>query len=135
METSGDHNKEKDKLKNQVVEEAKDFDSLSFDEQRNTFEVDVTDKDTAYDHPLPYETPSDNGADSNSDYDEANPYVGDEYANKSEQVGAELDDLGMHVDNGKSVKLNPEDEFLGRTAEDDRDDLDEEGYPVNDNLD
>ncbi|WP_262889285.1 hypothetical protein [Pedobacter panaciterrae] len=41
----------------------------------------------------------------------------------------------MHVDNGKSVKLNPEDEFLGRTAEDDRDDLDEEGYPVNDNLD
>jgi hypothetical protein len=51
------------------VEEAKDFDSLSFDEQRNTFEVDVTDKDTAYDHPLPYETPSDNGADSNSDYE------------------------------------------------------------------
>lgn len=135
METSGDHNKEKDKLKNQVVEEAKDFDSLSFDEQRNTFEVDVTDKDTAYDHPLPYETLSDNGADSNSDYDEANPYVGDEYANKSEQAGAELDDLGMHVDNGESVKLNPEDEFLGRTAEDDRHDLDEEGYPVNDNLD
>ncbi|ETZ22392.1 hypothetical protein [Pedobacter sp. V48] len=135
METSGDHNKEKDKLNNKGLEENKDFDNLSFDEERNTFEVDVTDKDTAYDHPLPYETPSDNGADSNSDYDEANPYVGDEYSNKTEQAESELDDLGMHVDNGESVILTTEDEFLARTAEDDRDDLDEEGYPVKDNPD
>jgi hypothetical protein len=38
----------------------------------------------------------------------------------------------MHIDNGQSVELNPEDELLGRTVEDDREDLDEEGYPVND---
>ena len=39
----------------------------------------------------------------------------------------------MHVDiKGDSVLLSAEDEILARTAEDDRDDLDEEGYPRND---
>ena len=39
----------------------------------------------------------------------------------------------MHIDNdGDSVLLSPEDEILARTEEDERDDLDEEGYPKND---
>ena len=38
----------------------------------------------------------------------------------------------MHVDGGEIVELDPEDEFLARTPEDERTDLDEEGYPIND---
>ena len=38
----------------------------------------------------------------------------------------------MHIDSGKIVELSPTDEALARTPEDDRDDLDEEGYPKND---
>lgn len=122
----------KDKLHSNDLGETKDFNDLSFNEEKNTFEVDVKGEDKDYDHPFPYETPSENGADFNSDFDEANPFIGDEYAKKENQVAGELDDLGMHVDNGESVILSPEDEILARTEEDYRDDLDEEGYPKND---
>ena len=44
----------------------------------------------------------------------------------------ELDELGMHVDDGDIVELKPEDEYLAQTPEDERTDLDEEGYPIND---
>ena len=121
-----------DKLHNSDLGETKDFDNLSFDKEKNTFEVDVKGPDKDYDHPFPYETPSANGADFNSDYDEANPYIGDEYAKKEEVIEGGLDDLGIHIDNGESIELDPEDEFLARTPEDDRTDLDEEGYPIND---
>ncbi len=121
-----------DKIHSSDLGETKDFNNLSFDKEKNTFEVDVKGPDKDYDHPFPYETPSANGADSNSDYDEANPYIGDEYAKKEDQMEGGLVDLGMHIDNGESIMLNPEDEILARTPEDDRDDLDEEGYPIND---
>lgn len=121
-----------DKLHASDLGETKDFNQLSFDKDKNSYELDVKGPDKDYDHPLPYDTSAANGGDDNSDYDEANPYVGDEYGNKKEQAESELDELGMHVDNGESVELNPEDEFLARTPEDDRTDLDEEGYPIND---
>lgn len=38
----------------------------------------------------------------------------------------------MHIDSGKIVQLDPLDEELAMTEEDQRDDLDEEGYPKND---
>jgi hypothetical protein len=38
----------------------------------------------------------------------------------------------MHISDGKIVETNPIDEAISRTPEDDRDDLDEEGYPKND---
>ena len=44
-----------------------------------------------------------------------------------------LDELGMHIDS-KIVELLPIDEELSKTLEDDRDDLDEEGYPKNDRI-
>lgn len=124
-----------DKLHNSDLGETKDFNNLSFDKEKNTFEVDVKGADKDYDHPFPYETPSENGADSNSDYDEANPFIGDEYAKKESQIEGGLDDLGMHIDSGEIVSLDPEDELLARTPEDDRTDLDEEGYPINDQPD
>jgi len=129
---TGNDKRATDKIHNTDLGETKDFENLSFDKNKNSFELDVKGTDKDYDHPLPYETTAANGGDDNSDYDEANPYIGDEYAKKDEQAESDLDELGMHVDNGESVELDPEDEFLARTPEDDRNDLDEEGYPIND---
>ena len=129
---TGNDKRAKDKIHNTDLGETKDFENLSFDKEKNSFELDVKGTDKDYDHPLPYETTAANGGDDNSDYDEANPYIGDEYAKKDDQIESDLDELGMHVDNGESLELDPEDEFLARTPEDDRPDLDEEGYPIND---
>jgi hypothetical protein len=132
-ENNAQHDKRaNDKLHSSNLGETQDFNELSFDEEKNSYELDVKGPDKEYDHPLPYETTAANGGDDNSDYDEQNPYTGDEYASKKEQAEADLDDMGMHIDDGDIVELNPEDEYLARTPEDDRTDLDEEGYPVND---
>jgi len=121
-----------DKIHGTDLGETKDFNDLSYNKEKGSYELDVKGKDKDYDHPLPYETTAANGGDDNSDYDEANPYIGDEYADKEEQQESDLDDLGMHIDDGDIVELDAEDEFLARTPEDDRTDLDEEGYPLND---
>nr|WP_121269234.1 hypothetical protein [Pedobacter schmidteae] len=121
-----------DKLHPMNLGETKDFDNLSYDKDKNSFEFDVKGKDVDYDHPLPYDTSAPNGEDSISTYDESNPYVGSEYDFEKE-MNEKLDGAGMRIDmNGDSIILSPEDEILARTPEDDRDDLDEEGYPVND---
>lgn len=129
---TGEDKRATDKLHHSDLGETKDFNNLSFNKEKDSYELDVKGPDKDYDHPLPYETTAANGGDDNSDYDEANPYIGDEYANKEEKRESDLDDLGMHIDNGEIVELDPEDEFLARTPEDERTDLDEEGYPVND---
>lgn len=135
--TTGDNNlqgakKATDKLHSMDLGETKDFDNLAYDKDKNSFEFDVKDKNGEYDHPLPYDTSAPNGEDSISTYDESNPYNGSTYDNEKE-INERLDGAGMRIDNsGESVELSPEDEILARTPEDDRDDLDEEGYPVND---
>jgi len=106
--------------------------NLSYDENKQSYEFDVKGTDEDYDHPMGYETVAVGAKDDDSTYDEANPYIGDEYATDEDIANDELEELGMHVDNGESVKLSPEDEILARTPEDNRDDLDEEGYPIND---
>ena len=121
-----------DKIHGSDLGETQNTRNLAFDKDKNSFEIDVRSEDKDYDHPLPYDTTAANGGDDNSDYDESNPYIGDEYASKEEQVENELDELGMHVDDGDIVELNPEDEYLAQTPEDERTDLDEEGYPIND---
>jgi hypothetical protein len=121
-----------DKLHNSDLGETKDFDELSYNKDKNSFEYDVKGEDKNYDHPLPYDTSAPNGEDSVSTYDEANPYVGNEY-DLDGQVEEVLEDNGMHFDNtGESVTVDPEDKILSQTEEDFRDDLDEEGYPKND---
>ena len=106
--------------------------NLAFDEVKQSYGFDVKADDDEYDHPMGYETVSAGARDDDSTYDEANPYVGDEYASNEDIADDNLEELAMHVDNGESVKLNTEDEILARTPEDDRDDLDGEGYPIND---
>lgn len=121
-----------DKLHGSNLGETKDFNELSFNKDKNSFEYDVKGEESTYDHPLPYDTSAANGEDAISTYDEANPYVGNEY-NENELVDEQLDDNGMRIDRtGESVMLDPEDKILSQTEEDFRDDLDEEGYPKND---
>lgn len=122
----------KDKLHESDLGETKDFNELSYNRDKNSFEFDVKGEERNYDHPLPYDTSAPNGEDSISTYDEANPYVGNEYDQQG-QVDEQLDDNGMHIDEtGESVLVDPADRILAQTEEDFREDLDEEGYPKND---
>ncbi|MEO6149248.1 MAG: hypothetical protein ABIN95_05870 [Mucilaginibacter sp.] len=104
---------------------------LKYNENEDSFELDVESDDPDYDHPDPYNTSVKNGADADSTYDESNPYAVDEYI-PNENLETDVDLLGMHIDDGKITRVNPSDEKISRTPEDDRDDLDEEGYPKND---
>lgn len=130
-EMPGQDNTDRDQVLKEDLGMEINSDNLVYDEERNTYETDVKSEDPDYIHPDPYETASDNGADFNSDYDEANPTIGDEY-DKDASLENDLDDLGMHVDNGQITELLPIDEELAKTPEDEREDLDEEGYPLND---
>jgi hypothetical protein len=104
---------------------------LAYDEEKNSYELDVQGDDPEYIHPDPYDTAVENGGDADSDFDEANPTAVKEY-DKDLSIETDLEELGMHIDNGNIVEVLPVDEELSRTPEDDRDDLDEEGYPKND---
>jgi hypothetical protein len=131
---SNDENLDRDKeMKEQLGAEISK-DDLSYDEETDSFELDVASNDEDYDHPDPYNTAVKSGSDFDSDYDEANVTAVDEYrrANDVEVVDPAIEEFGMHIDSGKIVELDPIDEELAHTPEDDRDDLDEEGYPKND---
>lgn len=109
------------------------IDDLAYNKKKNSYELDVKSDDPDYLHSDPYDTAVENGGDADSDFDEANPTAVNEY-DKDLSLESSLDDLGMHVDNGNIVEVLPIDEELSRTPEDDRDDLDEEGYPKNDRV-
>lgn len=128
-------NDDRDKTLKDELGETIDKDQLKFNEDSNSYELDVNSDDPDYDHPDPYNTAPKNGDDFNSTYDEANPYDAvDEYI-PNETLEDDVDQLGMHVDHGEIVNIDPIDEDLAHTPEDDRDDLDEEGYPKNDTPD
>lgn len=131
---SKNENSDRDQtLKNELGETINN-EQLSFNTDDNSYEFDVKSDDPDYDHPDPYNTSAKNGEDSISTYDESNPYAVDEYI-PNESLETDVDKLGMHIDSkGSIVDLDPIDEVLGHTPEDDRDDLDEEGYPKNDRL-
>jgi hypothetical protein len=102
---------------------------LSFDQDKNSYEMDVIGDDPEYIHHNPYDTAVENGRDSFSDFDEANPTAVNEY-NKNASLETDLDVLGMHVEIEESIF--PVEESFSETPEDGRDDLDSEGYPKND---
>jgi len=123
---------DRDRTLKDELGETIDKQQLKFNADDNSYEYDVKSDDPDYDHPDPYKTSVKNGDDMNSSYDEANPYDAvDEYI-PNESLEDDVDQLGMHVDNGEIVELDPTDVALAHTPEDDRDDLDEEGYPKND---
>lgn len=125
---------DRDRTLKDELGETIDKDDLNFNAEEDSFEYDVKSDDPDYDHPDPYNTAAPNGADAESTYDEANPYdAAGEYI-PNESLETDVDKLGMHIDNGDIVSVDPADEYLARTEEDDRDDLDEEGYPKNDRV-
>ena len=104
---------------------------LEYDEDSDSYELDVEGTAADYRHPDPYDTTAKEGEDMNSDWDEANLVVGDEY-NKRGSFDQDMEEAAIHIDHGGIIELNPIDEALAETPEDLRDDLDEEGYPKND---
>jgi len=129
---SKNENSDRDQTLKNGLGETINNEQLSFNADENSYEFDVKSDDPDYDHPDPYNTSAKNGEDSISTYDESNPYAVDEYI-PNESLETDVDKLGMHIDSkGSIVDLDPIDEVLGHTPEDDRDDLDEEGYPKND---
>jgi hypothetical protein len=126
-------NLDRDKeLKDELGTDASE--DLKYDPEKDSFEIDVQSEDEDYDHPDPYITSVKSGSDFDSDFDEANLTANDEYhrANDDATEVSEAGEFGMHIDSGKIVQLDPLDEELAMTEEDERDDLDEEGYPKND---
>jgi hypothetical protein len=127
-----DEDSDRDKTLKDSLGETSDAENLSYNADEDSFEYDVESDDPDYDHPDPYNTAVKNGADMDSTYDEANPFdTVDEYI-PNESLETDVDQLGMHVDDGKIVEVDPIDDILSRTPEDSRTDLDEEGYPKND---
>lgn len=127
-----DENEDRDKTLKDDLGETIDEEDLNYIADKDSFEYDVKSDDPDYVHPDPYNTAVKNGEDMNSTYDEANPYDAvDEYI-PDESLETDVANLGMHIDDGAIVELNANDKALGHTPEDDRDDLDEEGYPKND---
>ncbi|PRY55127.1 hypothetical protein B0I27_10192 [Arcticibacter pallidicorallinus] len=109
---------------------------LVYNEDEESYEIDVASNDPDYQHPDPYDTAGRNGSDFDSDFDEANPTANDEYHRTNDGADpAVTPEYGMHIDSGKIVELDEIDEELAETPEDQRDDLDEEGYPKNDDPD
>ena len=127
-----DDSVDRDRTLKDELGETIDKEQLKFNVEDNSYEIDVKSDDPDYDHPDPYQTSAKNGEDMNSTYDEANPYdTADEYI-PNESLETDVDKLGMHISDGEIVEVDPIDELLAHTPEDDRDDLDEEGYPKND---
>ncbi|MGZ3751482.1 MAG: hypothetical protein ACXVB0_11540 [Mucilaginibacter sp.] len=127
-----DENSDRDKVLKDSLGEESDVEDLSYNADDDSFEYDVESDDPDYVHPDPYNTSVKNGADMDSSYDEANPFDAvDEYI-PHESLETDVDKLGMHIDDGKIVEVDPVDDILSRTPEDSRSDLDEEGYPKND---
>ena len=125
-----DENLDRDKEWNDDLQGQKNIDDLAYNEEDDSTEIDVPEQDEPYDHPNPYNTSVKNGGDFNSDYDEANKVALDQYQDNTEE--SFLDEYGMRIDEGSIVEVDPVDESLAETPEDQRDDLDEEGYPKND---
>lgn len=129
-----------DKNEDIINEEADrgNIENLKYNEELDSFELDIDEEsadfpneDPEYRHEDPYDTAAPHGKDGNSDWDEANPLLGDEY-DENKSLETDLDVLGMHVEKSRSHHLSKLDEKLAETPEDKRDDLDEEGYPRKD---
>ena len=127
--TFDDESDDRDRTLKDELGETIDKENLNYNAEENSFEYDVKSEDPDYQHPDPYNTSAPNGEDMNSTYDEANPFdATDEYI-PNESLETDVDKLAMHVDHGEILELDATDRALSHIPEDDRDDLDEEGYP------
>lgn len=108
--------------------------NLLFDESENSFTLDIVSEEADYQHFDPYDSFAKNGSDSLSTFDEANLYDIENEFNLSDSLEANAESLGMHLTDSRYLTTRAADKLLSRTPEDDRDDLDDEGYPINDHI-
>lgn len=127
-----DENLDRDKKMKEDLGEESEAEDLNYDAEQDSYEINIASKDPDYDPPALFDSAAPNGSDFDSSYDEANPYDTKGEYDKNRSLETDADSLGMHIDDGQITELDPVDELLSRTPEDDRDDLDEEGYPKND---
>lgn len=127
-----DDNSNRDRTIKDDLDATVDKEDLKYNEEEGSYEIDVESDDPDYVHPDPYDTSVKNGSDFDSDFDEANPTANDEYHRVNDGEEDVVEEYGMHIDSGKIVELDSLDEELAETPEDERGDLDEEGYPKND---
>ena len=127
-----DDNTDRDRELKDQLGATVDKEDLKYNEEEGSYEIDVESDDPDYMHPDPYDTSGKNGSDFDSDFDEANLTANDEYHRANDGEEDVVEEYGMHIDSGKIVELDSIDEELAATPEDERSDLDEEGYPKND---
>jgi|SRR5690606_13978528 len=104
--------------------------SLRFNEEADSFELDAETNDSEYQHTDPYDTAATHGEDATSSYDEANPYTPDEYKENEGRL-AELDQTDR-ID--PRVEVSEDDEALAEDMADPDEDLDDTGYPERDDA-
>jgi hypothetical protein len=129
---SDNENEDRDRIMKNELGETAGKEDLNYNADEDSFEYDVKSDDPDYQHPDPYNTAAKNGEDFNSTFDEANQYDTSEEYISNESLVTDVDKLAMHIDDGQIVELDAADKALAHTPEDDRTDLDEEGYPIND---
>lgn len=105
--------------------------NLNYDEQEDSYDLDAEPSARDFHHPSPYDSSAKGGEDMDSTWDEANLVVGNEYDEQG-SFEEEMEESAIHIRDSKILELSKEDEELSETEEDLRDDLDEEGYPLND---
>lgn len=120
------------KQKTKQEEGPQEPNNLAYNEEEGSYELDVYDQDADWEHPMDYDTISKGADQDNSTYDDSNPYVGEEYADLKNLQQEELENNQMQVRDDRIVKVSSYDQELAKDEEDNRDDLDEEGYPKND---
>ncbi|WP_166334162.1 hypothetical protein [Sphingobacterium chungjuense] len=108
--------------------------TLKYNEEQDSFELDTESGDSEYDHPLPYDTAAPEGQEDGALYDEANPYAQGEYQEKQNELDGRLEELDQVV-GSEELQVDPIDEALSAQPEDFSDDLDAEGYPKKDDAD
>src|SRR5690606_14226910 len=101
---------------------------LNYREEVDSFELDPETSDSEYKGSSPYNTAAPSGEDDKSTYDEANPYTTDEYRDRRTDLEGKLAELERVDDH--LTQLDIIDRKLAETPEDERGDLDEEGYPL-----
>jgi len=108
--------------------------NLQYNDAEDSFELEPETADREYHHPQPYNTAAPEGEDDNSTYDEENPYTPNEYRDKKDEMKGEFGELDATVSDEELTRLSAVDEQLANTPEDERGDLDAEGYPRRDDA-
>ena len=104
--------------------------TLRFNEEADSFELDAETDDSEYQHPAPYDTAAAHGEDALSSYDEANPYTADEYRDNP----GELAELADDAQPDPGAALDERAEHLTQRSAPPAGDTDEEGYPLRDDA-